>query len=152
MREHRFTQTEIIDAPLERTFAFFQDAHNLERITPPWVKFEVLTPPPIEMKPGAIIDYRIRVRGMPLRWRTEIVEWVPNVRFVDVQLRGPYKLWHHTHEFVAVGKQTRMTDTVRYALKFGWIGDIVHRMFVRNDVRKIFAYRKEKTAALIEGD
>lgn len=150
MSEYVFTQTETVAAPLERTFAFFQDAFNLEKITPPWVQFRVMTEPPIEMKPGTLIDYKIIVRGLPMKWRTEIVEWVPNVRFVDVQLKGPYKKWHHTHEFSADGDQTIITDTVRYALPLGPLGRIAHALFVEHDVRKIFAYRKTRTAELIK--
>ena len=83
----------------DEVFPFFAEARNLETLTPAWLKFEVLTPAPIAMRPGMPIDYRIRVHGLPIRWRTEIAEWDPPRRFVDVQLRGPYTLWHHTHTF-----------------------------------------------------
>lgn len=123
----------------EEVFAFFSDAHNLQAITPPWVKFEVLTPAPVAMRAGALIDYRIRIRGVPIRWRTEITEWQPPLRFVDVQLRGPYRLWHHTHTFESRDGGTLCVDDVRYRPRGGWLMD---RLFVRRDVRSIFAYRQ----------
>ena len=83
----------------DEVFPFFADARNLEAITPPWLGFRVLTPAPIEMRPGALIEYRLKLRGLPLSWLTRIEEWVPGERFVDAQLAGPYALWHHTHEF-----------------------------------------------------
>src|SRR5512139_2675181 len=99
MREFKL-QTELwLPRPRHEIFPFFAEARNLETLTPPWLNFEVLTPMPIVMRVGTLIDYRIRVRGVPLRWRTEIAEWEPPHRFVDVQLHGPYTLWHHTHTF-----------------------------------------------------
>jgi len=95
-------------------FPFFAEARNLETLTPPWLKFEVLTPAPIVMRPGTLIDYRIRVHGLPIRWRTEITAWDPPHRFVDVQLHGPYTLWHHTHTFEERDGGTLCLDHVRY--------------------------------------
>ena len=113
MKEFSF-QTELwLPRPREEVFSFFADAHNLQTITPPWVRFEVLTPKPVQMKPGALIDYRIRVHGLPIRWRTEITEWNPPHRFVDVQIRGPYTLWHHTHSFEERDHGTLCRDHVR---------------------------------------
>ena len=83
----------------EEVFPFFADAGNLEAITPPWLGFHVVTPRPIEMRPGALIEYRLRLHRLPIAWLTRIEEWVPSERFVDMQLTGPYRLWHHTHEF-----------------------------------------------------
>ena len=90
-----------LDYPIDEVFSFFHDAHNLETITPDFLNFEILTPKPIEMREGALIDYRIRLHGIPIPWRTEIIDWNPPHSFVDQQLRGPYREWHHTHEFVA---------------------------------------------------
>ena len=127
--------------PRDEVFAFFADAHNLEAITPPWVKFEVLTPKPIEMKTGALIDYRIRVHGLPIRWRTEITEWNPPHRFVDGQLRGPYTLWHHTHTFEERDGGTLCIDDVRYRPRGG---ALMNWLFVRRDVERIFDYRQQR--------
>lgn len=131
--------------PRGEVFAFFADAHNLQAITPPWLRFEVLTPAPILMGPGALIDYRIRLRGIPIGWRTEITEWVPNTRFVDVQLRGPYRLWHHTHLFEDRDGGTLCQDQVRY-----WPlgGALVNWLFVRRDVEQIFAFRAQRLSEL----
>jgi ligand-binding SRPBCC domain-containing protein len=122
-------------------FAFFGEARNLEAITPPWLRFEVLTPAPIAMRAGTLIDYRIRVHGFPIRWRTEITEWQPPHRFTDVQLRGPYTLWHHTHTFTARDGGTLCGDHVRYRPRGGaW----VNWLFVRRDVERIFQYREQR--------
>jgi ligand-binding SRPBCC domain-containing protein len=126
---------------LATTFGFFADAGNLQRLTPPWLDFAILTPQPIPMRMGALIDYRIKVHGIPIRWRTEISEWVPPVRFVDQQLRGPYRLWHHTHAFTPVDGGTLVEDTVRYR-PLG--GGLVHGLFVRRDLERIFTYRQEE--------
>ena len=126
-------------------FPFFADARNLSEITPPWVQFQVLTPAPIVMQPGALIDYRIRVHGLPIRWRTEITEWGPPHRFVDVQLRGPYTLWHHTHMFEEQDGGTLCIDKVNYRPRGG---AIINRLFVRKDVQRIFAYRRKRLLEL----
>jgi len=124
---------------LERVFPFFGDARNLGSITPPWLSFEVLTPQPIVMGSGTLIDYRIRVRGMPMRWRTLIEVWDPPHQFVDVQLKGPYRLWHHTHRFLARDGGTECLDEVRY-VPIG--GRLTNWLFVGRDVRRIFEYRE----------
>lgn len=129
----------------EETFAFFSDAHNLERITPRFLKFRVLTPAPIELREGVLIDYALRVRGVPLRWRSEITVWDPPHRFVDRQVRGPYRRWVHEHRFVSLdGGETLVEDRVEYAVPGG---RLVHALFVKRDVQAIFAYR---TAVLRE--
>lgn len=126
--------------PRAEVFEFFADAGNLERLTPPWLAFEILTPRPIAMRVGALIDYRLRVHGVPLRWRTEITAWEPPQRFVDEQLRGPYRLWHHTHTFIEKDGGTAVQDRVRYAVLGGIL---VQRLLVERDVRTIFAYREK---------
>lgn len=134
-----------LSRPHDEVFSFFADARNLQEITPPWLKFEVLTPAPIEMRAGTLIDYRIKVRGLPLRWRTEISEWEPPNRFVDIQLRGPYTLWHHTHTFEARDGGTLCGDLVRYR---PWGGAFIDWLFVRRDVERIFQYRQERLRTL----
>lgn len=137
-----------VAAPLNEVFAFFSDASNLETLTPPWLQFRIVTPQPIMMQPGAQIDYRIDWRWFPIRWQTEIVEWSPPWRFVDVQLRGPYKSWHHTHSFMSVDGGTRVEDVVRYSLPLGIVGRIAHGVAVKSDVARVFDYRAERIAEL----
>jgi ligand-binding SRPBCC domain-containing protein len=141
MKEFIFQAEQWLPRPREEVFAFFSDARNLETITPPWLRFEVLTPRPIRMRPGTLIDYRRRIHGIPIRWRTEIVEWNPPHRFVDVQLRGPYSLWHHTHTFEVRDGGTLCGDLVRYRPRGG---RLMNWLFIRRDVGRIFAFRNEK--------
>lgn len=134
--------------PLAEVFEFFSRAENLERITPPWMHFRILTPPPIQMREGATIAYALRVRGIPLGWLTEIERWNPPHEFVDVQVKGPYKLWRHTHRFLALQDGTSIVDRVRYALPFGLLGRLVHRMMVARDIDQIFDYRARLVQSL----
>jgi len=131
----------ILSAPLAEVFPFFAEARNLERLTPPWLRFEVLTPPPIQMLRGAKIDYRLRLRGVPLRWQSEITCWEPPVRFVDEQRRGPYRLWKHEHLFTADGANTIAEDKVEYSVPGG---SLIDRLLVRPDLERVFAYRRAK--------
>lgn len=131
----------------EEVFGFFADAWNLEAITPPWLRFRVVTPRPLEMRAGAHIAYRLRLHGMPIRWLTRIEVWEPPLRFVDVQVRGPYRLWHHTHRFEPDDDGTLMRDRVRYALPLGPLGELAHAALVRRDLERIFAFRHEAVAA-----
>ena len=129
----------LVPRPIDEVFAFFADARNLERITPPFLKFSVLTPPPIHLAAGTLIDYRLRVRGLPLRWRSEITVWDPPHRFVDEQRRGPYYYWHHEHKFEAVASGTLVRDEVTYQTPGG---AIINACFVAPDLRKVFEYRR----------
>jgi ligand-binding SRPBCC domain-containing protein len=140
-----------IPRPVEEVFAFFADASNLEAITPPWLGFRVLSPEPITMRAGALIVYRLRWRRLPLRWVTEIAEWEPPGRFVDMQRRGPYALWRHSHEFEPQAGGTRMRDRVQYALPLGPLGLLMHRLAVRADVEAIFAYRASRVNEIFGG-
>ena len=119
-------------------FPFFADAFNLERLTPLSLGFQVLTPPPIEMRVGTLIDYRVRLRGIPMRWQSEITEWEPPHRFMDEQRRGPYRQWIHEHTFTSQDGGTMAKDTVRYAVLGG---AIVQRLFVTSELKRIFQYR-----------
>jgi ligand-binding SRPBCC domain-containing protein len=136
--------------PVEEVFAFFGDATNLEAITPEWLRFSVITPAPIAMGAGTLIDYRLRWRRMPLRWTTIIEAWEPPHRFVDRQLRGPYRLWHHTHIFEAQLGGTRIRDEVRYRLPLGRLGVALHRLGVRRDLEAIFDDRARRVRELLE--
>jgi len=133
-----------IPAPLARVSAFFADAANLEALTPPWLRFRILTPLPIEMRADARIEYRLRLAGVPLRWRTRIAKWDPPFSFVDVQERGPYALWEHTHRFSPVDGGVLMADSVRYALPLGPLGALAHAAVIRAALAAIFDHRFAK--------
>lgn len=137
---HHLKRSVEIARPIEEVFAFFADAHNLEQLTPPFLRFKVLTPAPILMRAGTIIDYRLRIHHLPIRWQSEIVVWEPPHRFVDLQRVGPYRWWHHTHRFETTSTGTRVIDEVEYAVPGG---RLVHSLFVRKDVERIFAFREE---------
>jgi ligand-binding SRPBCC domain-containing protein len=139
---HRLEQTQLVAAPLRRVFEFFSAAENLERLTPDFLSFRILTPLPIEMREGQHIEYQIGLAGVPLRWLTEIREWRPQQRFVDVQLRGPYRRWHHLHEFREVAGGTEMHDVVDYELPLGPLGSLAHVLVVKRTLSRIFAFRR----------
>jgi ligand-binding SRPBCC domain-containing protein len=147
---HTLEKTQFVRRPLAKVFDFFSNAQNLELLTPPWLKFRILTPPG-EMRPGTLIKYRISWHGLPMRWTTEIETWQPPHRFSDVQLSGPYKLWHHTHLFEADGDGTCISDIVQYALPFGPLGRIAHALWVKRDVERIFEYRRQRIAERFGG-
>ncbi|MGE5408858.1 MAG: SRPBCC family protein [Syntrophothermus sp.] len=147
---HVLERSQRVGLPRERAFEFFADAHNLERITPPWLAFSVLTPAPIEMREGALIEYRLRLHGAPVHWRTRIDVWEPPLRFVDRQLSGPYALWEHTHLFEPAGEgATTIRDVVRYSLPLGPLGELARRLLVKRDVERIFDYRREAVRDLM---
>ncbi len=151
MRIYELKRHQMIPLPLDQVFAFFERPENLAKLTPPSLGFQILTPSPIEMKSGILIDYTIRVLGLPVRWTSLITSYDPPHRFVDVQLKGPYSFWHHTHQFEAVEEGTMMTDTVRYALPLGWLGRIAHLFFVNRQIAWIFDYRSEVLIGLLCG-
>ena len=140
MHIHQFSSEIWLARPIKEVFAFFSDAANLDSITPPWLSFRTVTRQPIEMHAGAVIDYRLRVRGFPVRWRSEITEWEPPYHFVDEQIRGPYRRWIHAHKFEPRNGGTLVCDDVRYAVPFDWL---LHKFVVRPDVERIFAYRAD---------
>ncbi len=149
-RGDRVLQTsQWVPLPLERTFAFFADARNLERITPPFLHFRIVTPHPIVMERGRLIDYRLRLRRLPIRWRTEITAWNPPHHFTDVQLRGPYRKWVHRHDFSAENGGTRVLDRVTYAVPGG---PLINRFVVRSELDRIFAYRRQQIERLLAED
>jgi ligand-binding SRPBCC domain-containing protein len=127
--------------PREQVFAFFADAANLERITPPELHLQILTPQPIPMQEGTLIDYRLRLFGVSLCWQARISHWQPPIEFVDEQLHGPYRLWRHTHRFHDDGEATIVEDVVRYRLPFAPFGDIFHPL-VRLQLKRIFQFRQ----------
>lgn len=148
MRVYQLRREQWLPRPLPVVFDFFARAENLESITPPWLHFRILRPLPIEMKQGAAIAYSLRLRGIPLRWLTVIERWNPPFEFVDVQARGPYKLWRHTHRFTEARGGTSVVDVVEYALPFGALGRLVHRLQVSRDLSRIFNYRAQRIETL----
>ena len=141
MTVHTLEREQWIPAPLERVAAFFADARNLDDLTPRWLRFRIVTPAPIEMREGARIEYELRLAGVPVRWRTRIATWKPPDAFVDVQERGPYALWEHTHRFRPLGDGVLMSDVVRYAVPLGPLGALAHRAGIAAALAAIFDYR-----------
>ena len=136
-----------LSTPLDRVFEFFADAHNLQEITPPYLRFRILTPQPIDMQVGRLIEYRLRLHNIiPIYWQTEITAWEPPHRFVDEQRKGPYLYWIHQHQFYASGKETVAVDEVRYRPRFA---RLTQRWLVARDLRDIFNYRAQKLARLL---
>jgi ligand-binding SRPBCC domain-containing protein len=138
MKIHTLESEIWLPQPPDELFKFFGDAGNLEALTPSTLQFEILTPRPIDMRAGTLIDYKLRVHGIPIRWRTEITVWEPPHRFVDTQLRGPYRQWIHEHTFIPERGGTLARDRVQYA---AWGGALVHRYLIKPDLDRIFAYR-----------
>jgi ligand-binding SRPBCC domain-containing protein len=141
------TTEQWLPRPLAEVFAFFSDAHNLDVLTPPWLHFRILTPP-VELRRGVLLDYRLRWHGLPLSWRTEIAEWDPPHSFTDRQVKGPYRQWVHWHTFEERDGGTLIRDRVDYALP-GWVLEpLIHRLVVGPDVERIFAFRRQKMEEL----
>jgi ligand-binding SRPBCC domain-containing protein len=152
MRIHILQREQRLRGAPDAVFPFFADARNLEAITPPLLRFRVITPDPIEMRPGTLIQYRLRLHGISVSWLTSIQAWDPPHRFVDMQVRGPYALWHHTHEFAAAPddpQTTIMRDTVRYGMPFGPLGTLADRLLVRRDLAAIFDFRRDRVPMLL---
>jgi uncharacterized protein len=141
---HVVEREQLVRRPRDQVFPFFSDARNLERITPEFLRFRIAAMSTPEVRAGTLIDYRLRLHGLPVGWRTRIEEWRPEERFVDVQLRGPYSMWHHTHEFQPVPEGTIVRDRIRYRLPFGALGDLLAGSLVARDVEKIFAHRRAR--------
>ena len=149
MRIHVLHREQLLPGTPEDVFPFFADAANLEAITPPLLKFSIVTPEPIEMRVGTLIQYRLKLHGLPISWLTSIQRWDPPYAFVDQQIKGPYALWHHTHTFVDDGAGgTRMTDTVRYALPLSPLSEFAMPL-VRKDLATIFDHRRDEVARRI---
>ena len=149
MAEHTLTRTLTLALPRQRVFEFFADAGNLERITPPELNFHIVTRQPIEIGHGTLIDYKLRLRGLPIWWRTEISVWDPPNQFVDQQLSGPYRQWIHRHTFKELGpSETLIEDEVRYRLPLEPLGDVAH-FIVRRELAYIFDYRQKAVVEIL---
>lgn len=138
-----------VPTSLSKVFSFFSEARNLDRITPPWLHFHVLGKID-ELRAGTLIHYKLAWHGIPLKWTTRIEEWHPPNRFVDLQLKGPYRLWHHTHTFEARDGGTLIKDTLRFTLPLGALGNFLAGWRVRQDVERIFDYRAEQIQAIFK--
>ena len=146
MKTYHLHVEQTLARPLAEVFPFFADARNLERITPPWLHFSILSHD-LAMRVGLRIDYQLKLHGIPLRWQSEITAWEPPYRFVDEQRRGPYRLWRHEHRFQPDGAGTQIIDDVTYALWGGWL---LQPLWVRRDLEKIFAYRQKIITQLLD--
>lgn len=139
MSRYQLTTSLRLPRAVPQVFEFFADAGNLDALTPPWLRFRILTPLPIAMREGALIAYRLRLRGIPIRWLTEITVWEPPSRFVDTQRRGPYLEWVHEHRFTEEEGGTRVDDVVLYRVPGG---ALAHRLCVAHELRRIFGFRQ----------
>ena len=150
MAEYLFNSSLTIDRPRDEVFAFFSNAENLERITPPELGFHIVTPRPIDIKKGTLIDYKLSVHGLSFCWRTEITRWDPPFEFIDMQLSGPYKQWIHLHRFTEPepGK-TLMEDEVRYRLPLEPLGDIA-QFFIERQLKYIFDFRRTVVEEILQ--
>lgn len=148
-RVHRLTRSQHLHRPIGEVFAFFARAHNLEQITPSWLRFEVRGTEPAQMGEGTLIHYRLRLHGLPLDWTSRIEEWDPGRGFVDQQVRGPYRMWHHRHTFTGDGTDTLIADEVHYALPLGRLGELAHALLVKRDLERIFDHRQAAVRGLL---
>lgn len=151
VKVHLLQRRQVVDRPLDSVFEFFSRPENLARLTPETLGFRILTPSPIVMKEGTLIDYTIRVLGVPVRWRTLITSYDPPHIFVDEQLKGPYAFWHHRHAFRSVEGGTEITDEVHYAVPGGFLAPLAHAVLVRPQLQKIFAFRQETIQSVFTG-
>ena len=142
MKTYNLEFEQFIDLPIEDVFDFFSKPENLSLITPPRLRFDILTPTPLEMKEGQLIDYSLKILYLiKLHWRTLITDYQKPYKFIDQQIKGPYTLWHHTHTFEEKDGGTLIKDNLKYAIPFGWIGRAIHFIYIKHDINGIFQYR-----------
>ena len=150
MSLHAFSTEQFLPYSLERVFGFFKKPENLNQVTPKNLGFKILTPSPIKMEKGTVIDYTIRLYGVPMHWKTVIAEYDPPHFFTDTQVKGPYQVWIHTHRFVAQNGGTLMIDDLQYAIPLGCLGELARAMFVKKEIERIFEYRKKVIKQIFE--
>jgi ligand-binding SRPBCC domain-containing protein len=149
MREFSLERSIVVRESLEEVYKFFSEPANLQELTPPWLDFRVVGSSTEGVEVGTTIDYRLKVRGLTIRWRSLISAWNPPHSFVDEQLKGPYRMWHHTHTFLETEEGVHVGDKVRYAVPGGPLFEgLIERLFVGPDVRKIFDYRVKRLGEL----
>ena len=151
MKIYRLEREMLVPVSLQEAFAFFENPHNLARITPPWLNFRITSPRPIRMRKGTEISYQIRWLGLPLNWKTVITEYEPPFFFVDEQGSGPYAYWHHRHQFKPSQHGALVSDKLDYALPLGLLGQLAHRVTVRRQLNEIFDYRQKALAEILTG-
>jgi ligand-binding SRPBCC domain-containing protein len=149
MRVHRIEQAQVVRRSIDEVFAFYSRARNLEAITPARLRFEVLASESAAIRAGTLIEYRLRLHGVPVRWTSRIEEWQPGAGFVDRQVRGPYRLWRHRHEFAPHREGTVVRDRVDYTLPLGPLGELAGALFVHRDLERIFDFRRAAVARLL---
>ena len=152
MKTYVLRREQLVPLPREEVFRFFESPENLEAITPKSVGFQILTPRPIEMQAGVVLDYTIKLLGLSVRWTTLIATFERPRRFTDVAIRGPYSYWHHTHTFESLPEGTLMKDEVVYALPFGLLGRLIRHIWVKNQLRRIFDFRAQAIDSIILKD
>ena len=151
VKEFFLERSVVVNKSLDEVYAFFSNPANLQELTPPWVDFNIVGSSTLDVEAGTTIDYKLRVRGLPIKWRSLISEWDPPSSFVDEQVKGPYRMWHHTHTFEEVEGGVKVGDSVRYAVPGGPLFEwFVEKLFVGPDVRKIFDYRMKRLAEIFE--
>ncbi len=148
--EEKFSASQFVARPLSEVFEFFSEAKNLEELTPPWLDFHILKVSTLQIQDQTEIDYRLRIHGLPLHWRSRIERWAPGHEFMDTQLKGPYSKWHHTHRFEEVPGGTLVHDDVEYQIPGGLLGKAALGYFVRRDINRIFSYRRNKVAEIFK--
>lgn len=152
MKLYTLDSIQFINKPIEDVFEFFSNPDNLSVITPPKLGFKILTPTPIKMSIGRLIDYKIYLMGIPIHWRTLITDFDPPHTFIDQQIKGPYTIWHHTHTFQKVDGGVEIKDRVVYSIPFSILGRILNFLWIRKDLENIFNYRKKVIDELFEND
>ena len=152
MKVYNFESKQTINCSIETVFSFFSSPENLKVLTPPRLGFKILTPSPINMSKGCIIDYLIYLMGIPVHWRSIITDYDPPYMFIDQQIKGPYTLWHHKHSFREIKNGVEIRDRVVYSIPVGWMGRLLHKFWIKKDLENIFSYRKNIIAGLFVDD
>ena len=150
MENFNIHRSQFIDKPRDVVFSFFSKPENLESITPPYLHFKILNTLPVPMGKGQIINYKLKIRGISIKWNSLIKSYCPPFSFIDEQIKGPYSMWHHSHEFIEEKNGTRIVDNVKYKIPFGFIGKLINYFWVAKDLEKIFNYRQGKVNELFK--